>query len=115
MSPSYPRSPRAYPGSVLGRSRRLPWHANSWLLFAGFAAIFVLVLLPFFLLGGTIAYYSLADRIYPGVHTIWFSAGDLTRAEFAQKIDTEWNHQARLVLTDGTRSWPAVPADLGLW
>jgi lipoprotein-anchoring transpeptidase ErfK/SrfK len=77
--------------------------------------LFSLVLLPFLVFGGTYSYYMVTGRTFPGLTVEGLQAGGLTRAELARKLDTEWNRQQRLVLTDGVQSWPAAPIDVGIW
>jgi lipoprotein-anchoring transpeptidase ErfK/SrfK len=77
--------------------------------------LFSLALLPVFLIGGTYLIYMVSGRIFPGVHTGHISAGNQTQAELALALDTRWNHQKTLTLTDGKHAWPVTPVEVGLW
>jgi lipoprotein-anchoring transpeptidase ErfK/SrfK len=116
MSPSYPRYAPSRPAPYRRlAARRRPSGWSFWLLFLALAGLVSILLLPISLLAGIFAFSTLTERVYPGVSAGWLPAGNLTRAELADKLDVEWNRQPRITLTDGAHTWPAAPADLGLW
>lgn len=88
---------------------------NPWLLFLIVTALFSIILLPIFLLGGTYLVYLLSGRVFPGVTAGPITGSDLTQAQLAQKLDETWNHQKTITLTDGVHAMPVTPLDVGLW
>jgi LysM repeat protein len=85
------------------------------LIFGGAVLLFSLILVPLLLFGVFYSYFMFTDRTFPGVTVGGMDAGSLTRAELENKLDTEWNRQQRIVMTDGEHSWPAAPVELGVW
>jgi vancomycin resistance protein YoaR len=57
------------------------------------------------------------DRIYPGVRIGWVDVSGLTIPEASQRLEDElvYPNQGLILLRDGTQSWTASPAQLGLF
>lgn len=129
--PAYPQPRHPAPGQypAPGRHPAAVWHKrldritwtarslerNPWPLFLAITALFSIILLPVFLLGGTYLIYLLSGRIFPGIAAGPITGSDLTQAEMAEKIDGMWNRQKTLSLTDGVHAMPVAPLDVGLW
>lgn len=106
------------------RARRKPYpyrrypprKTAAWHLYAILAGLVLLLLsIPVVLLGGLYLYHAASGRILPGVKIGTASYSGLARQELVQQIDTIWNGQPRIQLTDGTNTWPVTPIALGLW
>jgi lipoprotein-anchoring transpeptidase ErfK/SrfK len=102
------RRPASAPYTILGVK------ITPWVAFSVSMALIALALLPLIALGGTYTFYMLTGRVLPGVTAGTFAAGDLTRAELAQKLEAEWSSAQPLMLTDGSHTIPASALDLGL-
>ncbi|MBE0690339.1 MAG: hypothetical protein IH587_09490, partial [Anaerolineae bacterium] len=58
--------------------------------------------------------HVLGGRIFPNVWALGIDIGGLTTEEAAQQLDTLWQRNVRISLTDEDRSWTAAPDELGL-
>jgi len=96
---------------------RKPAHSNPTLnyilLFLAGAAGFALVF-SFTLLVSAFLYLRVFGLILPGVQIGNVPLGGLNREQAVRKIEQVWNQDRRLVVSDGTRVWPAAPGDFGL-
>ncbi len=87
---------------------RQPW----WIY--GLAAA-GLVLLIGWLLAGLYLYYRFAGPIAPGVRVGEIEVGGLSLEQAAAVIDSAWNRERVLLVSDGRNYWEAKPLEFGLW
>lgn len=87
---------------------RQPW----WIY--GLAAL-GLVLLAGWLLIGVYLYFRFAGPIAPGLRIGEIEVGGLSVEQAAAVIDSAWNRERTLLVSDGRNYWEARPLDFGLW
>jgi nucleoid-associated protein YgaU len=65
------------------------------------------------ILVGVYAYFALFDLVLPGVRVGETRLSGLNVEQAAQKLDQTWGQSSKVVITDGKRTWSAVPAAVG--
>lgn len=60
------------------------------------------------------AYIQVSEQIVSGVQVGGVQVGGLTVEAAALPIDTAWNHEQRLRVSDGLQNWELIPRELGL-
>ncbi|MCC6614503.1 MAG: L,D-transpeptidase family protein [Anaerolineae bacterium] len=58
--------------------------------------------------------HVLGGRIFPNVWALGVNIGGMTTEEAAQQLETVWQRNVRISLTDADRSWAVSPDELGL-
>ncbi len=76
---------------------------------------FALVLLAGWLLAGIYLYFRFSGPIAPGAQVGDTQVGGLTLEQAAARIDSEWNRERILLVSDGVNYWEANPLEFGLW
>ena len=74
----------------------------------------LVILVPVTVTGLGFTYHIVTGRVLPGVTVGGLPAGGQRPAALTQQLDQAWNGQKMLLATDGARSWPVAPAQLGL-
>lgn len=78
------------------------------------AGLMGVALLGSMALAGVYGYYQLGEQVVPGVYIVDVPLGGMSRAEVAATVDTIWNAQRGLIVSDGERNWYAAPEEFGL-
>jgi LysM repeat protein len=89
----------------------LPGRWKFW-LWGGFALS--LAALPILWLGLVTISFLASGSSHPGVRVQGIPVGGRNAAEMAAVLETVWEREHTLVVTDGTHSWAAAPSELGL-
>ncbi len=71
--------------------------------------------IPAALVLGLLAVFEAAHLVLPGVFVAGQPVGSQSLAQLQSQLDTTWNVQATLTLSDGQRRWAARPMEYGLY
>ncbi len=82
-------------------------------LIAGAAVVVVLILL--FLIAASLIALKGLNLLAPGTRSGGVNIGWMTPDQATRAVDRAWNYDRKLLVTDGSRAWPAAPLDFGLW
>ncbi len=93
------------------RSRAASHNWLQALLTLGLAGVF----LPAFLALGLLIIFESAGLILPGVTVTGADLGSMTATAATDALNQQWNVHRTLALSDGTRTWTAMPIDYGLY
>ncbi len=96
------------------RAHLLDRYALRAMIFGVALGLAAFVILTVFSVLGIYAYVQALDLILPGVGAGGVGLGGMTVEEAARKLETAWNSENVITLTDGQRTWTASPAELGL-
>jgi lipoprotein-anchoring transpeptidase ErfK/SrfK len=104
-----------YPAPQARRTRREKRDKTTWIL-AGMGGCAILVfVLPVMVFLGFYVYFELTGRIYPAVKAGSLPLGWMTQDQAFERIETYWNQNHEIVVTEGERAWKASTMDFGLY
>ncbi len=66
------------------------------------------------LIGLFLGTHIFGGRVFPNVWALNIDVGDMTTAEAAQALQSQWSNGTHIQLRDGDRVWSATPAQIGL-
>lgn len=97
------------------RSRHPANKDRPWLLPALMVGAALIVMLPGLLLTLLFIYFEWGGVIYPGVTVGDIHVGWLSSEKAANRLDTAWNTEKTLQISDGVNTWTSKPLDFGLY
>ena len=74
-----------------------------------------LLILGLFFLFGLYTFFTITDRIMPGVQVNDISLSWMPVSDAAELLDNEMNHSQLLYITAGQQVWMDSPAEFGMW
>lgn len=78
------------------------------------AGLMLLIALGLAALGGALyLYFTLFERVLPGVRVGSTPVGGLSREAAAERLEQQWQSENGVTLSDGTRSWAISASELG--
>ncbi len=103
---SYPRQTIVYVRKPA--PARQPW----WIYALVLAALALLVA---WVLAALYLYFRFSGPIAPGVRVGESQVGGMSLEQAAAVIDSQWNRERILLVSDGSRYWQGKPLEFGLW
>ncbi len=99
------------PRTVIARKRRKA-SLQSYLLVGGAVSA---VILPVFALVAILFAFNAFSIVLPGARSGGVDIGGLTVGRAVRAVDSAWNYDRKLLVTDSIHAWSASPLDFGLW